>query len=94
VVPRNLTTFRHWLEGQGWVQSHNGECEPLTWQWTRFFSEDFGFSRPVIVPAKVHAQLPWQTGTTGPPEAKSPTSIFTVLIIHENTGHDQDYLLQ
>jgi len=83
-------------EGEGWVQSQDGECGQLTWQRTIFFLEDFAFSRPVtrIIPAKVHAQLPWQPGTTGPSKAKSPTNILTVLLIHENTGHAEDYFLQ
>lgn len=62
VISLRYVTKGHSLasEGEGWVQSQDGECGQLTWQWTRFFSEDFGFSWPFIIPAKVLAQLPWQ----------------------------------
>ena len=45
VISLRYVTQDHSLayEGEGWVQSQNGECGQLTWQWTRFFSKDWFF---------------------------------------------------
>jgi hypothetical protein len=76
VVARNPTTLCHsgsltgfWGRRQGsvpgrWKRTVNTAMEKILLRRLRFFPTSY------IIPAKVHAQLSWQPGTTGPSETE------------------------